>query len=200
MTSYNPFYDDVKSRKSEASGARHRVGGSKSKKCSLPSDHLTDAQKRKLNGPVRAYNVKTPMSWDEFKSVPTDLQQAHVAFLQDAFGVSGNDIAIRYFGVTGTALRLHAKNRGLTLITHRGRETCADSIERFTAWFSGEHTPVPVAETPAPSPVETKAAFVVKTHSADISGSHNDLLLYIHSMLGGRSADVHIEIKFKEEN
>ena len=193
------FDFDVKEKKSIARGAFARKGGSKSKKCSLPSDHLTDAQKRKLNGPVRAYNVKTPMSWDEFKSMPTDLQQAHVAFLQDAFGVSGNDIAIRYFGVTGTALRLHAKNHGLTLITHRGRETCADSIERFVAWFVGEPAPA-LEEERVEFPTETKPAFVVKSHSADISGSNNDLLLYIHSMLGGRSADVHIEIKFKEEN
>jgi hypothetical protein len=199
MTSYNPFYDDVKSRKSEASGARHRVGGSKSKKCSLPSDHLTDAQKRKLNGPVRAYNVKTPMSWDEFKSMPTDLQQAHVAFLQDAFGVSGNDIAISYFGVTGAALRLHAKNHGLDLISRQGRGTETGNLERFVSWFSGEPAPA-LEEARVEFPADPKPAFVVKSHSADISGSHNDLLLYIHSMLGGRSADVHIEIKFKEEN
>lgn len=199
MTSYNPFYDDVKSRKAEAAGARHRVCGAKSKKCSLPSDNLTDAQRRKLNGPVRAYNVKLPMRWGEFKAMPTDLQQAHVSFLQDEFDVSGNDIAISYFGVTGAALRLHAKKHNIALVNRRGRGTCADSLERFTAWFSGEPAPAPEEER-VELPADPKPAFVVKTHSADISGSHNDLLLYIHSMLGGRSADVHIEIKFKEEN
>ena len=43
------FQQDVKERKKMKTGAMHRKCGSKSKKCTLPSDYLTPSQKKKLN-------------------------------------------------------------------------------------------------------------------------------------------------------
>lgn len=37
---------DVKERKALTYGSHHRVNGSRSKRCTLPSDHLTAAQKK----------------------------------------------------------------------------------------------------------------------------------------------------------
>lgn len=70
----NDFDFENMQKKRIAQGARHRVCGSKSKKCSLPSDLLTAAQKRKLNGPVESYDMGRPMSWDRFTVMPRDLQ------------------------------------------------------------------------------------------------------------------------------
>ena len=46
----NDFAADVKTKKAIASGAKHRKSGSKSKKCTLPSDNLTIKEKNALNG------------------------------------------------------------------------------------------------------------------------------------------------------
>ena len=46
------YQADVKDRRREARGARHKKG-LKKKGCTLPSDALTPAQWRKLNGPVK---------------------------------------------------------------------------------------------------------------------------------------------------
>ena len=68
----NDFDYEVKQKKDIARSAAHRVCGSKSTKCDLPSDHLTAAQKRALSGPVESYNLSGPMSWAEFKRMPED--------------------------------------------------------------------------------------------------------------------------------
>ena len=51
----NDFDFDVLQKKRIARGAYHRKNGSKSKRCTLPSDYLTAAEKRKLNGEVMDY-------------------------------------------------------------------------------------------------------------------------------------------------
>ena len=45
------FDYDAMQKKRIARGASHMKRGSKSKKCTLPSDYLTAAQKRRLNAP-----------------------------------------------------------------------------------------------------------------------------------------------------
>ena len=81
------FYDTVRERKALVPSAAHRVCGSKSKKCSLPSDSLTDAQKRKLSGPVRTYSPTKPCTWDEFKCMPKDIAQEWLDNVQNEFQV-----------------------------------------------------------------------------------------------------------------
>ena len=51
------FVQDSKEKKAIGRGARHRVRGSKSKRCSLPSDGMTHAQWKRSNGPVITYNL-----------------------------------------------------------------------------------------------------------------------------------------------
>lgn len=67
------FDYDVLQKKRLAASARHRVCGSKSKKCTLPSDHLTPAQIKARSGPCMKYQLNQPMDYDTFKSMPADL-------------------------------------------------------------------------------------------------------------------------------
>lgn len=50
MSEFADFNADIREKKSLASGAKHRKSGSKSKKCTLPSDNLTIKEKNALNG------------------------------------------------------------------------------------------------------------------------------------------------------
>ena len=84
----NDFDFDVLEKKRIAASARHRVCGSKSKHCFLPSDRLTKAQLAKRNGPVATFNMSGPMSWDMFDQLPQDLKGEYLIGLRDRFNPS----------------------------------------------------------------------------------------------------------------
>lgn len=87
------FDYDVMQKKRTATGAFHRKGGSKSKKCSLPSDSLTEAQKRKLNGPVVTVKLDQPMKWEEFKGLSDSMKKSYLTSLHNSYHPSGAMLA-----------------------------------------------------------------------------------------------------------
>jgi len=87
-------------------GAYNRKGGSRSKRCSLPSDNLTEAQKRRMNGEVMSCRMNEPMSWKEFKKLPTDVQALYIIHLRDKYGARNTDIA-KMMGVERSYLSRH---------------------------------------------------------------------------------------------
>lgn len=97
------FDYDAMQKKRIARGASHMKRGSKSKKCTLPSDYLTAAQKRRLNGPVSTYKLDEPMSWESFKAMPEDLQKKYILNLQETYQAN-NDMLGKMFGVTGVSV------------------------------------------------------------------------------------------------
>lgn len=215
MSNYNPFYDDVKERNSMKSGAFHRVNGSKSKKCTLPSDNLTPAQKRKLNGPVREWRVMEPMSWKDFKQMPLDLQQEHLHYIQNRFRIGPSQISALVFGMSDSAVYFYAQKKGLHYVTYKGTHLSEETKKAVSDWVNWVSEPAaeepteavvvdaPVEEAPVgeptPEPEKPVNKFVVENLTAHISGTADNLLSYISAMLAGRSADVRIELNFKEE-
>jgi hypothetical protein len=87
------FDYDVMEKKRIASGARHRKRGSKSKKCTLPSDYLTSKQKKGLNGKMVTYSLAHPTSYSVFENMPKDLQKEYLNKLYNDWGVSLTQIA-----------------------------------------------------------------------------------------------------------
>lgn len=72
---------DLRDRKRTASGARAKKGGSKSRRCSLPSDTLTKAQKRALNSSVESIKLNQPMSWARLRELTPSLQYLYLDHL-----------------------------------------------------------------------------------------------------------------------
>ena len=102
----NDFDYDVMQKKRIARGASRMKRGSKSKKCTLPSDYLTAAQKRRLNGPVSTYKLDEPMSWESFKAMPEDLQKKYILRLQENYGANDEMIGKMFKKSDTIALRL----------------------------------------------------------------------------------------------
>ena len=100
------FDYDAMQKKRIACGASHMKRGSKSKKCTLPSDYLTAAQKRRLNGPVSTYKLDEPMSWESFKAMPEDLQKKYILRLQENYGANDEMIGKMFKKSDTIALRL----------------------------------------------------------------------------------------------
>ncbi len=77
MTDMKDFDFDVMQKKSLVASARKRVNGSKSKKCTLPSDYLTPAQIRELNGKMESMNVNKTITWAELAALPPSMAKEY---------------------------------------------------------------------------------------------------------------------------
>ena len=93
----NDFDYDALQKKRIAAGARHMKRGSRSKRCSLPSDNLTPAQLKRRNGPVSTYKLDAPMRWDEFKAMPVDLQKQYLTNLVEAYGATNEMLGDMFY-------------------------------------------------------------------------------------------------------
>lgn len=82
----NDFDFDAMQKKRIAQGAKHKVG--RRSGCTLPSDNLTEAQKRKLNGPVVTLKLDEPMTWKDFKALPEDKRRLYAEHIEDLYNPS----------------------------------------------------------------------------------------------------------------
>lgn len=132
------FDYDAMQKKRIARGAAHMKRGSKSKKCSLPSDHLTPAQLRRLNGPVITYKLDEPMNWESFKAMPEDLQKKYILNLQETYQAN-NDMLGKMFGVTGVSVcrMRHALGVGAMGQSKMTRDEIAVRDAKWDAFCNG---------------------------------------------------------------
>lgn len=93
----NDFDYDALQKKRIAAGARHMKRGSRSKRCSLPSDNLTPAQLKRRNGPVSTYKLDAPMGWDDFKAMPVDLQKKYLTNLVETYGATNEMLGDMFY-------------------------------------------------------------------------------------------------------
>jgi hypothetical protein len=145
------FYADVRDKKALVPSSRHRVCGAKSKKCTLPSDNLTAAQKRKLNGPCETYAVNKPCDYETFKAMPHDIAQEWLDYVQDRFGAGPCTISTEVFGgrITRAGFTTYLSRKGFKV--RNGGRLSKIGIDALRTWVTGDVTEesVPVVEEPA---------------------------------------------------
>ena len=142
----NDFDYDAMQKKRIASSARHRVCGSKSRRCGLPHDNLTPAQIRAMSGDPVTYALNRLMDYETFKSMPTDLQQTYLDGLHDRFGVALTHISFDLFGKSKSTLEFYAKTAGLKRFGRGGRRMTENERDAWLRWIRQE-----AAEEPAES-------------------------------------------------
>ena len=81
------YYQDVKDRKNLSRNSKYKKNGSRSRKCTLPSDYMTRKQKEELNGMVKSYTMNTLHPWSEVTHWPTDLR---LEYLKKLLGMGAN--------------------------------------------------------------------------------------------------------------
>lgn len=144
------FDFDIMEKKRIAQGARARKCGSKSRKCTLPSDYLTAAQKKGLNGKVSTYNLSAPMTYSKFRVMPDDLQKEYLLKLRNEMGASltaiGEMMQCSYETVRQALIR-HGLSTKLLRMSF-------ESKLRWDAWLKGEQLNNDQTEVPAPVPSE----------------------------------------------
>ena len=81
------FMQDIKEKNRTKSGAYHKRSGAKSKYVGLPSDHMTKAEWKRRNSPVKTYNINTCIhDWNTFKELPADLKREYILRCRNTYG------------------------------------------------------------------------------------------------------------------
>ena len=105
------FEQTSRERKRTARGAYAKKGGSRSKRCSLPSDYLTEKQRKELNGPVETYDlmVNEPITIEKWKRFHPLVKRSYIKTCFKQHNARIHDIAVM-LGKTDADLRRELKN------------------------------------------------------------------------------------------
>ena len=150
MTDFQ-FYSSLASKRT-ARYTGHKKCGAKSKKCTLSTDFMTQKQLERMNGPMSSYSLRTPMEWDNFKSMPSDLQKAYLSGLTQSYNVTVPRLA-EMFGVCAPTVRkfLEANNlvEEVSLdATGKIRRMSKQDLMSWNTFLLGKDD-IPVVESPA---------------------------------------------------
>ena len=108
------FEYDCWQRKRLAQQAKYRKCGSKSKKCSMSTDHMTQKQWKERNGKVVTVNLNQPITWDEFKALTTSMQEEYLRHMMENYGANATSFAAM-FGVQPLTIRRHIQMNKLNI-------------------------------------------------------------------------------------
>ena len=94
------FNETVNERSKMKRGAAHKKNGSKTKRCTMPSDHLTAKEKKKLNGECRMIKMNRPYKdWKQFKKLSESVKYSYITGLIENYGARSCDIC-EMFGIS----------------------------------------------------------------------------------------------------
>lgn len=128
------YSQDIKERKSMRTGAFHKRCGSKSKKCTMPSDYLSRKEKRKMNGNVVSINLGKPITnFGEFKTYSISMQQLYLQNLVDKYGARKTDV-IEMLGTTYTTFQKYIDGQKLDVKFASTKKHAPD--DRFVSFIN----------------------------------------------------------------
>lgn len=144
------FTYDCWQKKQLAQQARHRKRGSKSRKCSLPSDNLTKKQWKERNGKTLSINLNQPTSWEIFKEVSKPTQEEYLNHLLAIYGANATSLAAM-FHVQPLTIRRFIQTNGLAVKFPVGHSMNAEQREAWGQFLKGEVKPAPAPVQPVAS-------------------------------------------------
>lgn len=153
MTDFD--YDCYK-KKSVAHSAMRRKCGSKSKKCSLPSDHITAKQWKERCGQVMSYNIGKPLLWAEFSRLPKDLKEEYMNNLIEKYSANARTMA-DIFGVSVATVFRVVKNEDLNVKFLKGKHPAGEKEVALSRFMNGREE-APRAESMSEAVVTQEAS------------------------------------------
>ena len=84
---YVMISDSIEKKKIARSSHNRKTHCGKGGRVKFPSDYLSKKELKAMNGDLKTYNLNRPMTWEEFRSMPQDLQIMYIKKLRNEFGV-----------------------------------------------------------------------------------------------------------------
>ena len=129
------FEYDNWQKKILAKNATKRKCGAKSKKCTLPSDYLTNKQIRERNGKIVSFNLNAPMTWSQYITLPDDIKKEYILTLRKKYNANQTVIAEMFGRAKSTTSnemkRLNLRMDGEIRMTK-------EEIRDFREWVAGD--------------------------------------------------------------
>ena len=111
---YVMISDSIEKKKIAHSSHNRKTHCGKGGRVKFPSDYLSKKELKAMNGDVKSYNLNRPMTWEEFRSMPQDLQIMYIKKLRNEFGVP--DIVLsKSMGVCKSSFSKAMKDLNLSL-------------------------------------------------------------------------------------
>ena len=115
----------------------------------MPSDYLSRKEKRNLNGPVTSYDMGKPMTYQNFKNMPEDLQRAYLQGIQERFHPTQRTIG-ELWGISHDSVGIWLRKLGVAPSGGRGKRADFDK-DAWEAWIADDIIPEkPVIKDDAP--------------------------------------------------
>ena len=131
------YMQDCKDKSITARSARStRSHCGKGGRVKLPSDFMTKKELKSMNGECKSYRLNSPMSWEEFKSMPDDLKVVYIRALREKYNTPDKYIA-EMFGVGRPTLCNYFKGLGLNTGSASAASKQTWNKEAFLAWRNG---------------------------------------------------------------
>ena len=172
MTDERFVYEtDIKDRKRTASGARAKKGGSRSRRCPLPSDSLTKAQRQKLNGSVESISLNRPMAWNRLRELTPSLQFLYLDHLVNEYNARCADLVSMLGIARCTFYNLQKDLPGKLIYKCRAKKPAPEWEAFMAAGYQGAATTPPSPPEAAQEPVTVQEPSLVVSPPVVISGS-----------------------------
>ena len=168
------FEYDNWQKKILAKNATKRKCGAKSKKCTLPSDYLTNKQIRERNGKIVSFNLNAPMAWSQYITLPDDIKKEYILTLRKKYNANQTVIA-EMFGRAKSTISSEMKR--LNLRMDGEIRMTKEEIRDFREWVAGDIADYCANDVLATEAVfhARKADFTARQILADVAGmSVND--------------------------
>lgn len=189
------LYEDIKERNAMKRGAYHQKRGG-GRHVKMPSDFLTRKELNALNGEVQAYRLNEPMTWQQFRWMPEDIQRQYIMGL-DAKYHPTNAALGKMLGVSGVTTGRWRKDKGVPQGTEKfdsdGWELFLRGVklERPAEQETTEETQ---EETPESRPQENAAETPQGTFSAGVDNFPVSELSALLTALKGTGARITLEV------
>ncbi len=127
--------------------ASHKRSGSKSKKCTLEVDKMSNKQIEKQHGPISTWNLNDLYTYAEFCSMPKHIQAEYLQHLMDKYSIGLSAISSKLFNHSPNSLYKYLKNHDVAQSLRLCKKPANSQIRQFEADIRAKFEPSDVTDT-----------------------------------------------------
>lgn len=135
----------------------------------MSTDHMTKKQWKERNGEIVTYQFGRPMSWEDFKRMPADIQKEYLLNLVRRYSTTASDLA-KMFGITPVTVSKFCGTREIGIEFCRGKRMTKEQRAEFEKFLGQEDNTVQFV-APAQNPEPEQSSSNTRLSScADMTG------------------------------